>query len=185
MARLFTYGRLNQKATLPGLALPGSYTIAHGVQYGEAAFDADATNDVEFGEPVEITVSNDKGTGIKRVTSSITAATLAFVLRGVVGIRSIQAGTVEAPHKTLPVTVVKAAAPSGWAIAVPLAASQTPAAGGAVYIGKGSNGTVLGGVYATAQGSGGADSIDSGWKFVGAKYKPTAGAGECAWITKI
>lgn len=185
MARLFTYGRLNQKATLPGLALPGQYVIAHGVQYGEGAIDVDATNDVEFGEPVEITASGDKGTGIKRVTSSIASTTLAFVLRDIVGVRTIQAGTVEAPHKSIPISVVKASAPSGWAIAVPLAGSQTPAVGGSVYIGKGSGSTVAGAVYATAQGSGGADSIDSGWKFASLKYKPTAGAGECAWITKI
>lgn len=184
MARLYTYGRLNQKATLPGLALPGQYVIAHGVQYGEGAFDADATNDVEFGEPVEITVSNERATGIKRVTSNITSATLAFVLRDIVGVRTIQAGVAEAPNKLVPASVVKASAPSGWAIAVPLAASQIPAVGGTVYIGKGTNSTVAGAVYATAQGNGGADSIDSGWKFASLKYKPTSSSGEVAWITK-
>lgn len=185
MARLYTYGRLNQKATLTGLALPGTYTIAHGVQYGEGALNVDASNVIEFGEPVEIVASSDKGTSVKRVTSSITAATLGFVIRDIVGVRVIQAGVAEGPNKQVPATIVKASAPSGWAVAVPLAASQTVALGGKAYIGKGSGSSVAGAVYATAQGSGGTDSIDSGWVFTSLKYKPTASSGEVAWITKI
>ena len=185
MARLYTYGILNRVANVPGIhALPGTYVTAQGVQYGQGAFDADATNDMEFGEPVEITVENAKGIGVKRATSSLTAATLAFVVRDVVGVRTIQKGVAEKPSPDQPFTIVKASTPNTWDFVVPLVAGVTPAVGGAVYIGLGTNGTVLGGVYATAQGAGGVDSIDSGLKFKSLSYKPTSSAGICAWIGK-
>ena len=66
MGRLYVYGRLNRIANVPGInALPGSYTVAHGVQYGESAFDADATYNLEFGEPVEIASENAKAEFLK------------------------------------------------------------------------------------------------------------------------
>lgn len=185
MGRLYTYGILNRVINKPGVhALPGTYVAAHGVQYGQGAFDADATNDVEFGEPVEITVENQKGIGVKRATSSLTAATLAFVIRDVVGVRSMDTKIAEKPSANLPFTVVKASAGAGWDFVVPLVAGVTPAVGGTVYIGLGTNGTVLGGVYATAQGSSGVDSIDSGLKFKSLKFTPTSSTGICAWIGK-
>lgn len=185
MGRLYTYGILNRVANKPGVhALPGTYVAAHGVQYGQGAFDADATNNIEFGEPVEITVENQKGIGVKRATSSLTAATLAFVIRDVVSVRSMDDKIAEKPSPDQPFTVVKASSPTGWDFAVALAASQTPAAGGKVYIGLGTGSTVVGAVYATAQGAGGADSIDSGLIFKSTKFKPTSSTGEVAWIGK-
>lgn len=185
MARLYTYGILNRVANVPGVhALPGTYVTAQGVQYGEGAFDADATNDLDFGEPVEITAQTAKGIGVKRATSSLTAATLAFVIRDIVGVRTIQAGIAEKPSNDQGFTVVKASNPNSWDFVVPLVAGVTPAVGGTVYIGLGTNGTVLGGVYATAQGAGGADSIDSGLIFKSLKFTPTSSTGICAWIGK-
>jgi hypothetical protein len=58
-----------------------------------------------------------------------------------------------------------------------LAASQTPAVGGQVFVGKGTGTTVAGVLYTSAQGSGGADSIASTWKFASLKFAPTDGAG--------
>lgn len=185
MARLYTYGILNRIASIPGInALPGTYVNAHGIQYGEGAFDADATNDMEFGEPVEIASTNQKGVGVKRATSSLTAATLAFVIRDVVGVASVDQGNVEGPRAGVPMTIVKASTPNTWAFVVPLVAGITPAIGGKVYIGLGTNSTVLGGVYAAAQGSGGVDSIDSGLYFQSLKFTPTSSTGICAWIGK-
>lgn len=185
MGRLYTYGILNRVANVPGVhALPGTYVTAQGVQYGQGAFDADSTNDLEFGEPVEITAENAKGIGVKRVTSSITSSTLAFVIRDIVGVRTIASGVAEKPSNDQNMSVVKASTPNTWDFVVPLAASQTPSVGGTVYIGKGTNGTVAGAVYASAQGSGGADSIDSGLKFKSVKFSPTSSAGICAWIGK-
>jgi len=185
MGRLYVYGKLNRIASIPGIsALPGTYTVAHGVQYGEGAFDADATYNLEFGEPVEIASENQKAVGVKRATSSLTAATLAFVVRDIVGVRSITSGVAEAPASNVPLTIVKASAPHSFAICVPLAASVTAAAGGSVYIGLGSGSTVAGAVYAAAQG-GGSNSIDSGWKFLTAKFAPTSDTTYyCAWISK-
>lgn len=185
MGRLYTYGILNRVINKPGVhALPGTYVTAQGVQYGESAFDADATNDIEFGEPVEIASQTAKGIGVKRATEALTAATLAFVIRDVVGVRSIQAGIAEKPSADQPFTVVKASNPNSWDFVVPLVAGVTPTVGGAVYIGLGTNGTVLGGVYATAQGSSGVDSIDSGLVFKSLKFTPTSSTGICAWIGK-
>lgn len=185
MGRLYTYGMLNRVANVPGVhALPGTYVSAHGVQYGEGAFDNDATNDFEFGEPVEITGQNQKGIGVKRATSSLVAGTLAFVIRDIVGVGSIDTKIAEGPRAGVPFTVVKASTPNSWDFVVPLVAGVTPAVGGTVYIGLGTNGTVLGGVYATAQGSSGVDSIDSGLKFKSLKFTPTSSASICAWIGK-
>lgn len=185
MARLFTYGRLNKIATIPGANhLPGTYFNAYGIQYGAGAFNTTA-NSMEPGEPVEIVSSNDKGYSVKRATSSLTVATTAFVLRDVMGVRVVEAGLFEEYVPGTPMTVVPASAPQGWAIVVPIVAAQSPAVGGQVYIGLGSGSSVLGGVYAAAQG-GGSDTISlTGWTFGSTKFTPTNSASICAVIQKL
>jgi hypothetical protein len=186
MGRLFTYGRLNKVATIPGANhLPGTYFNAYGIQYGAGAFNVSA-NSMEPGEIVEIEGSTDKGYKVKRATASITAATSAILLRDVMGVRSIQEGVFEEYIPGTPMTCVPASAPQGWSIVVPVVAGEVPVVGNTVYVGLGTNGTVLGGVYDSAQGSGGADSIAlTGWTFQSLKFTPTSGASIAAVIGKI
>ena len=181
-ARLFTYGKLKRVATQPGTNhLPGTYFTAYGVQYGAAAFNNTANN-TEPGEVVEITSSNDKGYTVKRATSSLTSNTAAIVLRDVMGVRTIQKGVLEEFVPNVPITVVPATAPQGWTIVVPITVNETAAAGGNVYVGLGTNNTVLGGIYANAQGSGN-DSVQlTGWKFQGTKFAPTDNASSYAVV---
>lgn len=185
MARLYTYGSLNRINNVPGKnALPGTYTSAQGIQFAQGAMKT-TSDAIEFGEVVELVSENAKGLGVKRATSSITADTAVIVVRDLVGVRTIQAGVAETVGDGVPFSVVKANSAHNWDIVVPLVAGVTPAVGGAVYVGKGSNGTVLGGIYATAQGSGGADSIAlTGWTFKSLKFTPTSSAGICAVIGK-
>jgi len=174
MARLFTYGKLNKVATKPGQNhLPGTYYTAYGVQYGAGAFN-NTSNDMEPGEIVEIDSTSDKGYSVKRATSSLTANTAAIVLRDIMGVRAIEDGVFENYEPGVPMTVVPATAPHGWSIVVPLVAAEDPSVGDAVYVGLGTNDTVLGGVYASAQGDGGADSIKlTDWTFASESFTPT------------
>jgi len=183
-SRLFTYGRLNRTATKPGQNhLPGTYFTAYGIQYGAGAFNA-TTNDMEPGEPVEIVKSTAKGYSVKRATASITLATTAFVLRDVMGVRAIEEGVFEAYAPGQPMTVVPASAPAGWSFVVPLVAAEAPAVGGAVYIGLGTNSSVLGGVYA-AQPNSGTDTITlTGFTFASTSFVPTSDASIAAVIQK-
>lgn len=185
-ARLFTYGKLKRTATKPGTNhLPGTYFTAYGVQYGAAAFNNTANN-TEPGEVVEITASGDKGYTVKRATANLTVNTAAIVLRDVVGVRTIQAGVLEEyVANKVPITIVPATAAAGWSIVVPIVATETPAVGGAVYVGI--NGAAkLGAIYANAQGTNGANSIAlTGWKFASTRFNPTTNTtSNCAVIQK-
>jgi len=184
--RLFTYGKLKRTCTIPGANhLPGTYFTAYGVQYGAAAFN-NTTNNMECGEPVEIVSSTDKGYNVKRATSSITEATGGIILRDVMGVRAIEAGVFKEYIPGQPMSFVPFSAPVGWSVVVPVVAAQTPAVGGVVYIGLGTGSSVLGGVYAAAQGSQGADSLAlTNWKFASTSYVPTSDASICAVITRV
>lgn len=174
MARLFTYGKLKRVATQPGTNhLPGTYFTAYGVQYGAGAFN-NTTDNIEPGEVVEIVKTSDKGYSVKRATADITAETAAIVLRDIMGVRAIEEGVFEEYVPGQPMTVVPATTPHGWAVSVSVVDGQTPAAGGTVYVGLGTGGTVLGGIYAAEQGAGGVDTVElTNWTFAGEKYAPT------------
>lgn len=186
MARLFTYGRLNKVATIPGKNhLPGTYFTAYGIQYGAGAFNVTA-NSMEPGEVVEIVGSTNKGYNVKRATASITAATAAILLRDVMGVRTIKEGVFEEYVPGTPMTCVPVSAPAGWSIVVPLVAGEVPVVGNPVFVGLGTNGTVLGGVYDAAQGAAGVDSIElTGWTFQSVSFTPTVGTSIAAVIAKI
>jgi hypothetical protein len=185
MARLFTYGKLNRTATIPGNNfLPGTYFTAYGIQYGAGAFNT-TTLSMEPGEVVEIVSASDKGYSVKRATSSITEATAGVVLRDVMGVRTIEAGVFEEYIPGVPMSFIPFSAPVGWSVSVPVVAGQTPAVGGTIYIGKGSGSSILGGVYAAAQG-GGSDTVAlTNWKFASVKYTPTSDASLAAIITRV
>jgi len=181
-SRLFTYGKLKRIATQPGTNhLPGTFYSAYGIQYGASAFNNTANN-TEPGEIVEIAASTDKGYAVKRATANITVNTAAIVVRDIMGVRSIANGVLEEFVPGVPLTVIPATAPNGWSIVVPIVANETAAAGGAVYIGLGTNNTVLGGVYANAQGSGADTANMTGWTFGGAKFAPTTNASSYAVV---
>lgn len=186
MARLFTYGRLNKVATIPGENhLPGTYFNAYGLQYGAGAFNV-TSDSIEPGEIVEISTSTNKGYSVKRATASLTAATAAIVLRDVMGVNTIQDGVFEEYAPGKPLSIVPASAPQGWSISVPVVDGETPVVGNTVYVGLGTNGTVLGGVYASAQGTGGEDTIElTGWTFQTTKYQPTTSSSYAVVIGKI
>lgn len=173
MARLFTYGKLKRVATLPGKNhLPGTYYTAYGIQYGAGAFNNTA-NDMEPGEIVEIDATSDKGYSVKRATSSLTADTAAIVIRDIMGVRAIEEGIFKDYKPGVPMTVVPASAPHGWAISVPLASGE-PSVGDAVYVGLGTGATTVGAIYATAQGDAGVDSIElTDWTFASTRFQPT------------
>ena len=185
MARLFTYGNLSRLATKAGQNhLPGSYFGQYGVQYGAGGFNVTA-NDMEPGEIVEISKSTEKGYSVKRATSSLTAATAAIIVRDIMGVRAIQEGVFENYEPGTPMTVVPVSAPHGWPIVVPVVDGETPVVGNTVYIGLGTNSTVLGGVYDAAQG-GGSDSIAlTGWTFGSTKFKPTSSSSYAVVIQKF
>ena len=185
MARLYTYGKLNRIINKPGQnALPGTYTSAQGVQFAQGAFKTTA-DAIEFGEVVELVSENAKGLGIKRATASLTANTAVIVVRDLVGVRTIQAGIAETVGDGVPFSAIKANSAHAWDIVVPVVAGETPAVGGAVYVGLGTNGTVLGGIYDSAQGAGGVDSIAlTGWTFKSTTFTPTSSASICAVIGK-
>lgn len=184
-ARLFTYGRINKYATVPGANhLPGNYYTAYGIQYGAGAVNL-SSETTEPGEVVEIVKSTDKGYIVKRATSSLTAATAAIVLRDVMGVNTIQAGVFEEYAAGKIMTVVPASAPQGWSIVVPVVAGQTPAVGGTVYIGLGSGTSVLGAVYAAAQGGGSDTVVLTDWTFATTSFTPTTDASIAAVIQKV
>jgi hypothetical protein len=184
-ARLFTYGKLKRIATQPGTNhLPGTYFAAYGIQYGAGAWNNTANN-TEPGEVVEIAASSDKGYTVKRATSSLTLNTAAIVVRDIMGVRTMTNGVLEEFVPGVPLTVIPATTPHGWSIVVPIVANETAAAGGAVYVGLGTNNTVLGGIYANAQGTNGADSIAlTGWTFGGTKFAPTLNTSSYAVVIK-
>lgn len=186
MARLFTYGKLKRVATQPGTNhLPGTYYTAYGVQYGAGAYN-NTSNNIEPGEVVEIDQSTDKGYDVKRATSSLTAATAAIVLRDIMGVRAIEEGVFEDYVQGTAFTVVPASAPQGWSIVVPVVDDETPAVGGTVYVGLGTNDSVAGAIYASEQGVDGVDSIElTGWTFATTKFLPTGSTSYAVTIQKL
>ena len=141
---------------------------------------------MEPGEVVEIVGSTNKGYNVKRATSSLTAATAAILLRDVMGVRTIKEGVFEEYVPGTPMTCVPVSAPAGWSVVVPLVAAEVPVVGNPVFVGLGTNGTVLGGVYDAAQGAAGVDSIElTGWKFQSLSFTPTVSTSIAAVIAKI
>jgi|GEM_PF-2357015 len=185
MARLFTYGKLNRFATIPGQNhLPGTYFTAYGIQKGAGAFNNTSDN-IEPGEIVEIVNSTTKGYSVKRATSSLTAVKAAIVVRDIMGVNIIDEGLFEEYAPGKPMTVVPATAESGWTITVPIVAGQTPALGGKVYVGLGTNGSIAGAIYAEEQGTDGVDSIElTDWTFASTSFTPTGSDSIAAVIQK-
>lgn len=183
MARLFTYGRLNDINTIPNKnALPGTLVGAWGANLVSPAYKGADT--VEFGEIVAIDqVENAKGYKVSRLVTGTTAGKLGIIVRDVVGANFVGAGIVEAPKDTVPLSVIPLVGNVYFPVVGILASSQTPAVGGKVYVGKGTGSAVAGAIYTSAQG-GGSDSLDTGWVFASLKFKPTTGAGEAVQIAK-
>lgn len=176
MARIFEYGKLERRATKIGNFLPGQFTDAQGVYYGTGAIATD-TNAYEFGELVEIVGRTNKVLKVKRATSSIALATTGFVIRDVVGQRVIESGIIEGikAESGLPFTVLPASAPQGWGFVVPV--SKAVSKGDQVYGDK----TTLGALTNTST-----SNLElTGWKFASDSYKPTSGAGLCAFVEKV
>lgn len=181
MARIFSYGKLARTSNKTDLVLPGEFVDAQGVRFSEAGWMTDG-NDVEFGEIVEITGRNGKALQIKRVAAAtITAARAGFVIRDIVGGRVIQQGVIEGIKggTHVPATVIPASSANGWGFAI--AVGEAVAAGDQVYVGKGTNGKLLGVAYKTS----GDDTVAiTGWKFTSASYKPTSSDSLAAFVGK-
>lgn len=174
MARIFEYGKLNRVASKPGNFLPGMFTDAQGVYYGKAAIGV-ATEDYKFGEIVAITGETNKGLKVARADANTT--NFGFVIRDVVGQRVIEAGIIEgvAAKSDLPFTVLPANAPQGWGFVV--AVSKAVENGSDVYFDK----TTVGVATDTSQ----SNTAMTGWVFASDGFRPTSGAGLCAFVKKV
>lgn len=190
MATKFTYGSLPRVIKSKGY-LPGHITKAFGPRYIAAGILKTGTDAVEFGEFVELESNTDKSYIVKTLDSGTTAAQLGLVVRDVVGSRYLtqedgENNIVAYPKTNVPLSIFVASAGNKGKIVAILAASQTPAVGGNVFVGKGTGTTVAGVLYTTAQGSGGADSVAAtGWKFASLKFAPTEGAGQAVEVEYI
>lgn len=176
MARIFEYGSLNRVATKGNNFLPGQFTDAQGVYHGVGAIATD-TNAYEYGELVEIVGRNTKGLRVKRATSSIALATAGFIIQDEIGQRIVGKGVVEgiAANSGLPFTVLPANATQGWGFVVPVSAAVEK--GEQVYGDK----TTLGALTNVS-----ASNLElTGWKFASDSFKPTSGAGLCAFVEKV
>ena len=174
MARIFEYGKLNRVASKPGNFLPGMFTDAQGVYYGKAAIGV-ATEDYKFGEIVAITGETNKALQVARADAN--TANFGFVIRDVVGQRVVEAGMIEGvkAHSNLPFTVLPANAPQGWGFVV--AVSKKVVKGSAVYFDKSKVGT--------ATDTATDNTAITGWVFASDGFKPTSGAGLCAFVKKV
>lgn len=182
----FVYGALPRTIKAKGY-LPGHITSAFGPRYVAAGILKTGTTPVEFGEFVELESNTSKSYIAKVVDADTTAAQLGVVVRDVVGNSLLtndegDNNIVAFPKKNVPLSVFAQTAGNKGKIVGILAESQTPAVGGAVFVGKGTNGTVAGVLYTAEQGTGGADSIATDWVFSSLKFQPTEGAGEAVEI---
>lgn len=181
----FVYGALPRTIKAKGY-LPGHITSAFGPRYVAAGILKAGESPVEFGEFVELESNTSKSYIVKVVDTATTASQLGIIVRDVVGSSLLtndegDNNIVAFPKKNVPLSVFAQTSGNKGKIVAILAPSQTPAVGGVVYVGKGTNNTVAGALYTAEQGSG-ADSIATDWKFASVKFQPTEGTGEAVEI---
>ena len=182
----FAYGSLSRVLKPKGY-LPGSITSAFGPRYVAAGILKTGTTAVEFGEFVELESNTSKSYIVKVVDAGTTAAQLGVVVRDVVGGALLttdegENNIIAYPKKNVPLSIFVQTAGNKGKIVAFLGASQTPAVGGAVFVGKGTGTTVAGALYTSAQGSSGVDTVASDWVFASLKFQPTEGAGEAVEV---
>lgn len=190
MATKFTYGSLPRVIKEKGY-LPGHITSAFGPRYIAAGILKTGTTAVEFGEFVELESNTDKSYIVKVLDSGTTAAQLGLVVRDVVGNRYLtqedgENNIIAYPKTNVPLSIFVPTAGNKAKVVGILAASQTPAVGGNVFVGKGTGSTVAGVLYTSAQGTEGADTVAAtGWKFASLKFAPTEGAGQAVEVEYV
>lgn len=177
----FVYGPLSRVLKAKGY-LPGSITSAFGPRYVAAGILKTGTTAVEFGEFVELESNTSKSYIVKVVDTGTTDAQLGVLVRDVVGGALLtndegDNNIIAFPKKNVPLSIFVPTAGNKAKIVGILAANQTPAIAGQVFVGKGTGSTVAGVLYTSAQGSSGVDTIASTWKFASLKFAPTEGAG--------
>ena len=181
MARIFQYGNLARTSNKTDLLLPGAFTDAQGVRTSQAAWVTDG-NDIEFGEIVEITGSNGKALQIKRVAAAtITAARAGFVIKDIIGARTIKSGVVEGIKggTHVPATVIPASSQDGWGFVVVVA--EAVSAGNAVRVGTGAGTTVAGAGYGSTETN---TVAITGWVYASNSYKPTSSNSLVAFVKR-
>lgn len=179
----FAYGSLSRVLKPKGY-LPGSITSAFGPRYVAAGILKTGTTAVEFGEFVELESNTSKSYIVKVMDSGTTAAQLGVVVRDIVGNSVLtddegNGNIIAYPKKNVPLSIFVPTAGNKAKIVAFLGASQTPAVGGAVYVGDGTNSTVAGALY-TSSGTG--KLAATGWVFSSLKFAPTEGAGQAVEV---
>jgi hypothetical protein len=182
----FVYGALPRTLKAKGY-LPGHITSAFGPRYVAAGILKAGETAVEFGEFVELESNTSKSYIAKVVDAGTAVAQLGVVVRDVVGSSLLtndegDNNIVAFPKKNVPLSLFIQTAGNKSKIVAILAASQTPAVGGQVFVGRGTGSTVAGVLYTAAQGSAGVDTIATDWKFASLKFQPTEGAGEAVEV---
>lgn len=177
--RLFTYGDVPM-VIKQNQFLPGVFVDAWGVNLNAPATKASNLS-IEYGEIVEL---NKKGLtanasyAIDRVDDATTA--FGVVVRTTDGQISLEDQWVERPRSAQTLSVYPLISANKFGIVVPVAPSQTPTVGGAVYVRN--VGDYAGAVQTAASSEGTAGTAISGWVFGSAKFRPTKGAGEAVII---
>lgn len=179
----FVYGALPRTIKAKGY-LPGHITSAFGPRYVAAGILKTGTDAIEFGEFVELESNTSKSYIAKIVDDGTTAAQLGVVVRDVVGNSLLtndegDNNIVAYPKKNVPLSIFVPTAGNKGKIVAILGASQTPAVGGDVYVGDGTNSTVAGALYTT---SGTGKLAATGWQFASVKFQPTEGSGEAVEV---
>lgn len=179
----FVYGSLPRVLKTKGY-LPGHITSAFGPRYVAAGILKTGTDAVEFGEFVELESNTAKSYIVKVVDDGTTAAQLGVVVRDVVGNSLLTSdegdnNIIAYPKKNVPLSIFVPTTGNKGKIVAFLGASQTPAVGGAVYVGDGTNSTVAGALYTT---TGDGKLAATGWKFASTKFTPTEGTGEAVEV---
>lgn len=181
----FVYGALPRTLKAKGY-LPGHITSAFGPRYVAAGILKTGTTPVEFGEFVELESNTSKSYIAKVVDDGTTAAQLGVVVRDVVGNSLLtndegDNNIVAYPKKNVPLSLFIPTAGNKSKIVGILGDSQTPAVGGAVFVGTGASAnTVAGALYTTDVNS--ECLAATGWTFASVKFQPTEGTGEAVEV---
>ena len=166
----FVYGSLPRQLRLVGY-LPGQITSAFGPRYVAAGIVSEGSDQVEFGEIVEILDNTAKGYVVGEIDANTdTVNTVAVVVRDVVGRDATGGGITAIPKRNVPLSLFVASEHNlGKVVAFLGEANDVPGVGNAVYVGIGTNNTVQGAVYVN-------DSNDVGstpFVFASTKFAPT------------
>lgn len=148
------YGVLTTRAVVPGVPVAN-------FNYG-------------FGEIVKI-VDNHEGTySFRALTTDDTKASLAVVMRDIVGGTSYNENVISKAKTNVAVSLWLLSDEQYGAIAVPCASITSVTVGGSVFVGLGTGSTVAGAVYGVAQGASGVDSVAlTGFTFKELPYQPS------------